>query len=264
MQVLNSFKKALGGVALAATAMSAFAAPQTVGGVTWDPDSVLDFSSFSIAIRQQIDPATGVVSGFGIISTMNGTAQTTFCPGCELTFTFGGFTPVGSNPIPSTTNTTVNYTGGFVNVYVDSTPEITNPADPTTLTAANTSDGNLWLALAGHAINGITFTGTVATNGLPAPNTTVTGLSGLGVLDVLSGAAGGLAGQYFNTNTRQDGADFSFSNSFTLFLPQNNILNAAGTGNFFSDSIAVPEPATLALVGVALLGLGAARRRQSK
>jgi hypothetical protein len=251
MKVVKNLKKVLAGAAFAATALtSAYAAPTTVGGVTWDPDSPLDFSSFSIAIRQTIDPVTGVVSGFGFISTMNGTSQATFCPGCELTFSFGGFTPISSNPIPSTSNSTVLYTGGFVNVYVDSTPEITNPSDPTTLSAGNTSDGNLWLSLVGHPVapSGVTFTGTV----------TAVGLAGIGDLDV----TGGLAQANFDTNTRPDGADFSFSNSFTLFLP--TLLNAAGTGNFFSNSIAIPEPASLALAGVALLGAGLARRRSAK
>ena len=253
MNVVKNVKKVLAGAALAATALtSAYAAPTTVGGVTWDPDSPLDFSSFSIAIRQQIDPVTGVVSGFGFISTMNGASQASFCPGCELTFTFGGFTPIGSNPIPSTSNSTVLYTGGFVRVYVDTTPEITNPSDPTTLSLANTGDGNLWLDLAGHPVgaNNLTLTGTVT------PDT----LAGQGLLDVV----GGLAAANFNTNTRGDGSDFSFTNSFSLFFPQGNLLNAAGTGNFFSNSIAIPEPASLALAGVALLGAGLARRRSTK
>jgi hypothetical protein len=255
---MNLLKKTLASAALAVGALgSAHAVPQTVSGVTWDPASPLDFSSFSIAIRQFINPTTGVASGYGFISTINGTGQSVFCAsGCEVTFQYGGFTPVGGAALPGTPGQVINYTGGFVNVFADSTPEVTNPSDPTSLTSANTGDGSLWLALLGHNFAGSTLTGTTQGTG-----TQVSGLSGIGLLDVIGGAAAA----YFNTNTQTDGADFRFSNSFTLFFPQNNVLDAAGTGNFFSDSIAlVPEPGSLALLGIGLLGLAAGTRRNAK
>lgn len=250
---MSFFKNTIAAGALALAALApAHASTINVGGVLWNPDAANDFSSFSIAIQQNIDPITGVVSGWGTISTMNSTGQSTFCPGCELTFQFGGFAPVVSGALPITPGTVIGYTGGFVNFYVDSTPEITNPADVSSLNFANTGDGDLWLALTGHEYSGTTLTGTVLGVG-----TDVTALFGGGLLDVV----GGLAAGNFDTNLELDGGDISFSNSFTQFNPDNNTLNASGTGNLVGHSI--PEPASLALLGAGLLGLAALRKRKS-
>jgi len=192
------------------------------------------------------------VSGYGFISTMNGTDQNAFIPGGELTFTFGGFTPTESGVLPQVGGAAIAYTGGWVNLYVDDSPEITNPSNPTTLTFANTSDGDLWLALVGHpdstTADGITLIGTVLGS---------SALSGVGQLDVI----GGLAMLYFDTNQMEDGADFNFTNSFSQFNPTGNLLNANGTGNYFGDSV-VPEPATLMLFGIGLLGLAGITRKK--
>lgn len=265
---MKTFKKLLAGAAVSVMMMtSAYAGTQSIAGVMLDPNSPFDFSGTTANIFQRIDPVTGALSGYGTITKINNLdniGANAFCPGCELTIVFDGYTPTSFGSVPTIGGVaqTFKYTGGSVRLYIDFSPD-TDLGDDVNL--ANASDGALWLGMAGHAdADGNTLTGE---NSI----TTIRALNGSGALDVLAGAlAGGLARDFLDTNTRPllpgttTRADLSFSASFTTFLS----LNAAnvpvlsyGTANFNGDT-QVPEPGSLALLGLGFAGIAAIRRRK--
>lgn len=239
---MNIFQKVLVGAAAAAVLTAAQADAVTVGGVTWDPAYSDDFVATSANMRQFINTTTGELTGFGVMTALNGDANFCGAANCQLTLQFGGFIPTGGTTVPGI-GQTITYNGGYVNVYVGPV-RIANPFDYDALTWANTQTSSVWLSFA----NNYNFLGSNINNSL---------LSGLGFLDV----TGGLAAAYFDTNTQDFGSDLAFTASFSDKQTPGQITDMSGTGNFKGDSMAVPEPATLALLGISLLGFTASRRR---
>lgn len=258
---MKGFKKNLLAIGLAAAGLAGWAqgaSAITVDGVTFNEGPVFVFAG---GIFEQAPTTVGQsLNGYGTVSLIDGAAS--FCAGCELTFVFSGYTvtntaSVDANPLPD-----FAFSGGTVTFYVDTTPNFNANTGISTA-----QDGNVWLTLAGDAYtNQFGLTGSLISMNTDISSTLVPNF-GLGFFDV----TGGPAAPFLNTSlilsapnyTIADGnADFSFTSSFQRPIASSDPnYPIQGTGELQGNS-QVPEPASLALLGLGLLGL-AARRSKS-
>lgn len=249
---MSLIKQSMLAAVLAVSAVaSAVAAPITIGGVTFDPESAFDFSAQSNINLSNLDG--NVITGIGRVTAINNTYN--FCPSCEVTFAFG-YDLLAFGNLDSDVNgiNEAVFENGYVNFYVDTA----NNFDGINVSTA--TDGIEWLTLVGHEGTGIGGVGTLFATLLDGGtfDGTAAGSSN-GMLDVF----GGLAGAYFDTNAGTDGSDMTFSSSFQ---PSNAStgFQFIGTAEFSGDTQAVPEPLPLALMGLGLLGLAFTQRKREK
>lgn len=270
---MSIFRKALLLGALVTGITAAQATPINIGGVVWDPDSPsagadkdftarYNFNQWFVGFK---DPSAVTVgdelTGTGEFTSWNGNTSYdgnsatgggigSFCPGCELTFTFGGLLVNSSGGF--------DFTSAYLRIYVGTGSDINyvNSANPLNISGA--SDGQLFLDL---KVVDVLFT---ALGGNGYVN---------GVTTLSLEAVGGLAKSAFDTNSVKSltlplgfdlGATASAQFEQTDIDGNSNTLEwvATSTGTVKGNSI--PEPTSVALAGLALLGIaGKARRRQN-
>lgn len=240
----------------------------TVGGVQWDPAYDFDFASNGSVYESTTTVINETISGHGTIDRVNGSNDPDYyCNGCEITYTFGGFKLIEFIPGAGVNGFggSFAFTGGWVNVYVDYSTTAFDPA-----IIANSGDGTLWLSLVAvsqpTAVGGATLTGAL----FDARAATLAGAGG-SYLNV----TGGVAAAYLDTNNAKDqcvetgglfcpdmyfNSDFSFNR--ILAQATEGALTHSGSSDIEGRSQEIPEPGIIALLGLGLMGIGAARRNK--
>jgi len=258
--------------------MATTASAVSVGGIFFDEGNVFEVAS---VYENLVTGVNDVLSGYGQVTQINGTAD--FCVSgalqCELTYVFGGFTVTNFTP------TEIVFSGGWVNFYVGETSTGTANFNPFSSSGqaediAEASDGTLWLTLEGHINQTLTnnfglVLGTLFSTGDQFGTGNDVG-EGAGLLDVdYTGAANGntagagaVANAVFDTDTLPDNiggtADFTLTSSFSnAVIPPHGETPLAGSADLRGVA-AAPEPGTIALLGLGLLGLGATQLRRRK
>jgi hypothetical protein len=256
--------KKLSKIAAAASLVAGMGMPMAAHAILIDGIEVGTGGNFKFVASTIMEQKTGGGLITAVGDTLEGVGQVTQIfdganlvwsngqNGRELTFAFSGYT--ASNVAASH----ITFTGGIVNFFSDSSPDANFGA------ATGFTDGNNWLDLAGTSF----FDPITASNATLVSDGTLLGPSisgtGIGALSV----TGGLAGAFFDTNRvgpllgTGNIADFEINSSFNN-QPSPFAYGTHGTANI-SQPAAAPEPASLALVGIALLGMAGAARKSKK
>ena len=164
------------------------------------------------------DPLKNVLT-----SSPTGGGVDSFCPGCELTFAFGG---IGLND-----DQTFNISNAWARIYVDATPDFALPiggGNP-----LNAVGSKVWLDL---DFSQLFFTsGNIVQGSVEA------------TFDII----GGLAAGNFDPQQLYYAGDAAFA--------PGGLSSSSGNGRVFGNTI--PEPGILFLFGAGLVGLGVMRRK---
>ena len=266
-------------------AASAPASAIIVGGVDFGVLGSNPFNSHleTATLAQTFVNGNGQNStAYGFISTVNG--DTTYC--ADGSSNCGLYYIAQFNNSQNFSGAYVEFTSSMVSVFYSATPALNLLNQDSATNLLTIQAMTPWLTLTGHDnLGGIAAANAVLNGAGTLTGSTLSG-SGFGLLDVdLAGPGSVSVENYLNTNNINDAignkADIAFTSSFN-----NNVLNSfdaangsvagcqtgqaaagswcfQGTSNLRGATV-IPEPGVLGLMGIGLLGFGAAVSRRRK
>ncbi|MDP2715843.1 PEP-CTERM sorting domain-containing protein [Rheinheimera sp.] len=173
-----------------------------------------------------------------VVDSVTGGNAGSFCPGCELTYAFGG--------IELFDDLTFDVSNAWARIYVDFNNDFSVPVttgNAATMTAASLN-GNIWLDLAFTSFEFLSL----------APG----GGIGSGFVAATFDIIGGLAAANFDPQQMSYNGSAFFGTDFQN-INLNSRFSGGGNGSVLANTI--PEPGILFLFGAGLVGLGVMRKK---
>lgn len=249
-----------------------------VAGIDFGVQGLTQHIETTTVAETLVNASGQTLTGYGQINTVNGASAGgigSYCAvdvNCRLFFSF-------TYTVTAFGATTAAFNNGVINFYYDAAGQTRNLQNFASAGAL----GNLayinaktpWISLTGHAYNsalcGVTQLCAVATSGAGVN----AGFTGSGLADVnLAGLGIASAKAYWNGNSESDGlggfADITLTTSgSSSVLNVNDVCTGQagqwcinGSADARGKTAVVPEPESLGLLGIGLLGLVAGLRRR--